>query len=249
MHETTKNKALHIDGDMILYKAACAAEEEIRWDDDTWTLQTNMLIAKDKALTAIERICDSLSSSFVHLYFTPRVTFRHDLWPAYKANRKDKRKPLGISELREYLMGVYESSIFANIEADDAIGLAVTKDPNGSVAVSGDKDFGTLPITWYNHLKDELRVITEEEADHFHLVQSLMGDSTDGFAGLKGFGIKTAEKLLAKKGATWQTVVEAYESKGFSKDDALMTARLARILRHGDYDYKTNEVTLWEPPV
>ena len=42
----TKNKLLLIDGDIILYKSASAAEQEMRWDDDTWTLQTNMVEAK-----------------------------------------------------------------------------------------------------------------------------------------------------------------------------------------------------------
>ena len=74
-----------------------------------------------------------------------------------------------------------------------------------------------------------------------------MGDTTDGFSGLKGCGPMTAKKLLEKNGATWKTVVDAYEAKGFTADDALMTARLARILQHGDYDFDTNEVTLWNP--
>jgi DNA polymerase-1 len=74
-----------------------------------------------------------------------------------------------------------------------------------------------------------------------------MGDSTDGFGGLKGCGPRTAEKLLEKNGATWSTVVDAYKAKGQTAEDALLTARLARILRHGDYNKETNEVKLWQP--
>ena len=74
-----------------------------------------------------------------------------------------------------------------------------------------------------------------------------MGDSTDGFSGLKGCGPMTAKKLLEKNGATWKTVVDAYVAKGLDAVDALLTARLARILRDGDYDFNTNEVTLWTP--
>ena len=243
----TKNKLLLIDGDMLLYKAACAAEQEMRWDDNTWTLQTNMVEAKAEADRNIDTISKALKSKKIKVFFSPSRTFRHDMWPAYKANRKDKRKPLGIGELRDWMMKEYDSVMYPRIEADDAIGIWATEDPKNRVAVSGDKDFGTLPIHWYNHLKDVLRIVTEEEADHFHLVQSLMGDTTDGFGGLKGCGPMTAKKLLEKNGATWQTVVDAYEAKGFTADDALMTARLARILRHGDYDLETNEVTLWNP--
>ena len=243
----TKNKLLLIDGDIILYKAASASEQEMRWDDDTWTLQTNMAEAKDEVDRRITSITKALKSKNIKVFFSPSHTFRHDMWPSYKANRKDKRKPLGLGELKEWMMEEYDSELYPNIEADDAIGIWATEDPENRVAVSIDKDFATLPITLYNPDKDILRVIPKEEADHFHLVQSLMGDTTDGFSGLKGCGPMTAKKLLDKNGATWSTVVDAYKAKGFSEDEALMTARLARILQHGDYDFTTHEVTLWNP--
>ena len=243
----TKNKLLLIDGDIILYKAASAAEQETRWDDDTWTLQTNMAEAKAEADRNIDSIQKALKSKNIKVFFSPSRTFRHDLWPAYKSNRKGKRKPLGLGELKEWMGAEYDSVSYPNIEADDAIGIWATEDPDNRVAVSIDKDFATLPVTIYNPDKDTLRTISKEDADHFHLVQSLMGDSTDGFAGIKGCGPMTAKKLLEKNGATWSTVVEAYKAKGLTEDDALITARLARILQHGDYDTNTHEVTLWTP--
>ena len=244
-----KNKHLVIDGDMILYKAACSAEREIRWDDDIWTLETNMSTAKAEADKALDEIQRDLKSTDILVVFSDRITFRHKMWPAYKANRKDKRKPLGIGELKEWMMEEYPSELFPNLEADDAIGILVTEDPENRVAVSGDKDFGTLPVTWYNHLKKTVCITSQTEADEFHLVQSLMGDATDGFSGCKGFGKITAEKWLKKHGYTWKSVVTAYESKGQSEEEALMNARLARILRAGEYDRKTTDVTLWEPTV
>jgi len=41
--------------------------------------------------------------------------------------------------------------------------------------------------------------------------------------------------------------VDAYKAKGETEYEALLTARLARILRDGDYDFDTHEVTLWTP--
>jgi len=243
----TKNKLLLIDGDIILYKSASSSEQEMRWDDDTWTLQTNMAEAKAEVDRHITGITKALKSKNIKVFFSPSRTFRHQLCSTYKANRKGKRKPLGMSELKEWMMDEYDSELYPNIEADDAIGIWSTKDPENRVAVSIDKDFATLPITLYNPDKDVLRVISKEEADHFHLVQSLMGDSTDGFGGLKGCGPMTAKKLLEKNGSTWQTVVDAYEAKGFSEDEALLTARLSHILQDGDYDFDTHEVNLWTP--
>ena len=31
-----------IDGDMVVWRSAFASEQEIKWDDDIWTLQTDM---------------------------------------------------------------------------------------------------------------------------------------------------------------------------------------------------------------
>ena len=40
----------------------------------------------------------------------------------------------------------------------------------------------------------------------------------------------------------------AYAKAGFGEDYALTMARLARILRDGEYDFNTKKVNLWEPP-
>ena len=45
----------------------------------------------------------------------------------------------------------------------------------------------------------------------------------------------------------WKGVVETYFTKGLTEGDALIQARLARILRHEDYDYKKKEPILWTP--
>ena len=43
------------------------------------------------------------------------------------------------------------------------------------------------------------------------------------------------------------TDVAMYESKGLKEEDALVQARVARILRTEEYDILTGEVKLWEP--
>ena len=56
----------------------------------------------------------------------------------------------------------------------------------------------------------------------------------------------TAKKLLDKN-CSWDTVVSTYQSKGLSEAVALENARLARILRDGEYDTDTGKVKLWTP--
>ena len=88
--------------------------------------------------------------------------------------------------------------------------------------------------------------VDKEEADFNFLYQTLVGDSTDNYKGCPTVGAKKAEKLLLDKGATWNTVVDAYASQGLGEEVAIENARLARILRDGEYNFKTKEVTLWE---
>lgn len=234
-----------IDGDMIVYRAAFGSEKEIKWCDDVYTLHMDMNEALDKVSTSIDSILRKLNTSTFALAFSPKKNFRHELYDQYKANRTDKRKPLGLGDLISRVKTQYDAMMYPNIEADDAIGIICTNDKS-CVAVSGDKDFLTLPCKFYNFLKDELVETSLEEANYNHLIQTLAGDPVDGYAGVKGVGIKTAEKLLAKVGATWEGVVEVYTSKGYTEDDALLNARLAYILRDGDYDFdKQNIIKLW----
>jgi DNA polymerase-1 len=40
-------------------------------------------------------------------------------------------------------------------------------------------------------------------------------------------------------------VLDAFESKGLGEEVAIENARLARILRDGEYNFETKEVKLW----
>ena len=50
----------------------------------------------------------------------------------------------------------------------------------------------------------------------------------DDIPGLKGVALKTAEKLLPE-GATMGDVISIYESKGYTKEDAILTRRLVGL--------------------
>jgi DNA polymerase-1 len=124
------------------------------------------------------------------------------------------------------------------------------------IIVSDDKDMKTIPGLLYR--QGELIEVTEADADYWHMYQTLIGDSADGYAGLPGCGPKTAEKILNFKDGeqyctwtghtAWRVVVEAFEAKGLTADDTLLQARLARILRNSDFDPITKKVKLWTPP-
>ena len=79
------------------------------------------------------------------------------------------------------------------------------------------------------------------------MIQALAGDNTDGYSGVPGVGVKKAEKIFAEKGYTWKAVVETFKEKDMTEADALINARLARILTTDDYDYEKKEPILWTP--
>ena len=91
--------------------------------------------------------------------------------------------------------------------------------------------------------------ITAEEGTQWHYIQTLAGDQTDGYSGVPGIGVKRAETLFNKEGYSWTTVVKAFKDKGLTEDDALLNARLARILTIEDYDTKRQEPILWTPAI
>jgi DNA polymerase-1 len=114
------------------------------------------------------------------------------------------------------------------------------KNPN-NIIVSDDKDLLTIPTRVYR--LGELHDVTVEQADYNWLKQTLTGDVADGYKGCPGIGDKSAAKLLEIP--TWETVVKAYTKAGLGQAEALVQARLARILRAEDY--VDDAVILWSP--
>ena len=93
----------------------------------------------------------------------------------------------------------------------------------------------------------EMMNVEEDEGAKWHLIQTLAGDQTDGYAGCPGIGVKRAITLFEDKGYSWKTVVEAFAEKDLSEDVALENARLAKILTVSDYDFNKQQPILWTP--
>lgn len=242
-----KKRTAVIDGDMIVYRAGFSSEREIKWSDDIWTLQSSEKEMQIIINDLINYIVEQTEAEDYLMAFSSARNFRYQLFPEYKANRKTKRKPLGIKSITNWSMENHNGIMWNNVEADDVAGMLCSNNPD-MVAVSGDKDFGTLPCEWFNFLTATTSYTTKEEADYNHLCQALSGDSVDGFSGARGIGSIGAKKLLDKHGATWQTVVDAYLDKGQTEEDALLNARLSYILRDKNkYNKKEGEITLWKP--
>ena len=182
-----------------------------------------------------------------HCFSDPHGYFRSEIYPTYKAGRAGTNKPVGYWALCSRIMSEFRGFQWPRLEADDIIGILATRYPTESLIISGDKDLKTIPGPHYDFLHKSFQNISTEEAEHNFLLQCIMGDSTDGYSGIHGVGIKTAEKILNKDGWSWDTVVKAYTDKGLTAADALQNARCAYILHDGDYKPEEGVVQLWRP--
>ena len=81
------------------------------------------------------------------------------------------------------------------LEADDLLGIKATKEAY-CIIISEDKDLKTIPAMVFNPAKDtQVTNISQWEADYNHMMQTLTGDQTDGYAGCPSVGPKTAQKI------------------------------------------------------
>ena len=97
---------------------------------------------------------------------------------------------------------------------------------------------------------DDLELITKRQADRNWMIQALTGDNTDNYKGISGVGSVTANKILGETKTLndmWDIVVKEYEKKSGGYKEALLTARLSRILRTGDYNIQSKKIKLWKP--
>lgn len=240
---------LLIDADITAYQATASAETEYEWDTDLWSIYSDLGKAKEHFNYLIDKFKEDTKINEYKLCFSDSANFRKTLYPDYKGNRKS-RKPIGYKAFKEWAMGAHPSFSKPTIEADDCLGVLATKFPGKTVMVSLDKDLMTIPGILYKLSVDnsgEMMTITEKDADYMFLLQTLTGDVTDNYKGIPGVGIKRAEELLKKHGAVWKTVEDAYLKAGLTKEDALINARMARILRASDWDFKKDELILWTP--
>jgi len=237
-------KAL-IDADYTVYKSCAGAEEDIDWGDDVITVVSRF----SEALKNVERDLTKIKNEFMWdvpeliLFFSDSENFRKKIYPEYKGHR-NRKKPCGYKRVITELSNRYEVIKLPTLEADDALGIYATANP-GNIVCSPDKDLRQIPGKLFD--MKELTTVDPIEGAKWHLIQTLAGDQTDGYSGVPGIGIKRAVALFEETGYTWQTVVKAFEAKDLTEDDALMNARLARILTCNDYDPIEHAVIPWTP--
>ena len=197
-------------------------------------------------------------------------TFRHDMYPEYKANRDTPPEELAQQfPFFEPLVAAFNMVSLRQdgFEADDIIGTMAKKGEAAGMAVtivSGDKDMMQLispDVHMLDTMKDK-RFEIAEVIDKFGVppeqvidVMGLMGDSSDNIPGVKGVGPKTATELIQKYGsidALYKRIDEVEKQKlkdklVTDKDKALLSRKLVTIDTEMKLDCQVEDLKMKAP--
>ena len=237
-----------IDADIVAFRAAAKVQDDFgdgKVSDSRVAIREAEFILQSWTQYIkpnISILCFSCSS---------KKYFRHDIYPEYKAQRRDLERPQALNDVIAYLKDKYKYLEVKGLEADDLMGIygTGTQFPN-PVIVSIDKDMMTVPTKVFNPDKMRRAVkINTGIANTLMFKQAMTGDSTDNYKGIPGTGPAKAEKIIQSAPAAnpWPTVEQAFIDAKLTRDYAITMVRLARILRAEDFNFDTGEVRLWHP--
>jgi len=186
----------------------------------------------------------------------PDNVFRHEWYPAYKANREEQPDDIKIAfpYIREILKAFRIPILTVNgFEADDVIGTIAKKAEKSGYTVymvTPDKDYAQLvsdQIFMYKPSRQgngvEILGVPEvleswdiQRVDQVVDVLGLQGDAVDNIPGIPGIGAKTAVKLLKVFNSVEELIERSAELQGKQREkveefaeQGLLSKRLARI--------------------
>ena len=181
-------------------------------------------------LTMLHKLIKDERPNLLGIVFdAPGKTFRHELFPEYKANRKSTPEDL-IIQIEPLLTAIENLGLplirVNGVEADDVIGtLAKEAEQRGMniLIATGDKDFTqlvsdkiTLLDTMKNRLTDRSGVIEKFGLPPEQIIDflTLSGDASDNIPGVPTVGPKTAVKWLQQYSSLAGVIEHAEEISG-----------------------------------
>ena len=238
------------------------------------------LNSKGMNTSAIMGFCNTLQEimqkekpTYLGVAFDHGKTFRHEAFPAYKAQRDETPEDIKQSVpwikdiLKALRIPVYQADGF---EADDVIGTLATKAGQAGVKtfmLTPDKDYGQLVsdnVMMYKprhgggyDVIDKTALTSQygiSTPDQVIDLLALMGDSADNFPGCPGVGEKTAVKLINEFGSVDALLQHTDQLKGKMKekvegavDDIKMSKFLATIRTDVPIELKLDEMKVKSP--
>lgn len=214
-----------IDGDIVVYSNAASAELD------------PVEVAYMRIDQMMHSILDTTGANTYRGFISGGSNFRHEIYPEYKANRKDMVDPRWRSACKEYLVREWAAEVTDGYEADDALGINQTAD---TIICSIDKDLDMIPGMHYswpivrggNVVREgKIYEVSEIEGLRSFYRSLLVGDRTDNIFGVNGIGKVKAAKMidhLETEEEMFERVAELYQG---DMDKLLVNGKCLWIMR------------------
>lgn len=209
----------------------------------------------------------------VGVAFDTGKTFRHEAFPAYKAQRDETPEDIrrSVPIIKDILGAMHIPVLQAEgFEADDVIGTLATAAGAKGVAtymLTPDKDYAQLVddnvFIYRPRHSGGFEVLGAKEVNEKYGTSSpaqvidmlaLMGDTADNYPGCPGVGEKTAAKLIGEYGSVERLIERSGELKGKMRekveshvDDIKMSYFLATIRKDVPVELDMEALKLSEP--
>jgi len=230
--------------------------------------------------SAVMGFCNTLhevmqkeNPTHIAVAFDHGKTFRHDAFPAYKAQREETPEDIRLSvPVIKNILEAYHIPILQvdGYEADDVIGTVAGIGERAGMDVfmlTPDKDYAQLVTEHIKMYRPKhgggYDIMGPEEVCEKYGIENtsqvidllgLMGDSADNFPGCPGVGEKTAAKLIAQFGSIDGLLANTASIKGKMREkvenaveDIKMSKFLATIRTDVPMDVALDSMTVQQP--
>jgi len=257
---------LLIDGDRLVRLFATRVEAGARDH-----LTRNVHAQEEKTILELNTYIAGLQHRFAApppvIAFSDPAHFRRRLYGDYQAySHFETHGSLLHRGLLNYIRRNLNCEGYAGMESADVLGVLATA-PNPEnlrrFGIGSSRLLESVPGEWLDMHTGEVKMVAPFAADVAFYRHTLLGNPADNYEGCPGMNAEAADALLhpfARQEEThaeqpalwhkavWAAVAAAYGLAGQTAADALLCARLSRVLRFEDYDFKNREVKFWQPP-
>ena len=243
-------------------------------------IKTPRINSKGLNTSCVMGFCNTLNEiltkekpTHIGVAFDHGKTFRHEAFPAYKAQREETPEDIKLSvPIIKNILEAYHIPILQvdGFEADDIIGTVATQAGEKGIEtymLTPDKDYGQLVrenVYMYRpqHGGGYEKMGVEEINAKYGITSplqvidllALMGDSADNFPGCPGVGEKTAAKLINEFGNVESLIANSSKVKGKLREkvesaveDIKMSKFLATIRTDVPVTQNFDDLKLVEP--
>jgi len=258
------DKIFLIDGNSLLYRSYYA----IRNLSNSKGFATNAIYG---FIQTIRKLMEKENPKYLGIAFDSKgPTFRHKIFPDYKAHRKPMPEDLAPQlPVLKKLLRAYKIKVLAEqgFEGDDILASLAKKASKNNVLaviVTNDKDLYQVvsdSVMVYNVAKEsymDKKAVEESIGVPPSKVKdllSLWGDPTDNIPGVKGVGAKTAKKLLLDYGSVDNLINNPEKIKNprikekikNSRKDIDISRKLVSINTDMPIEFNLNDFILTDP--